>query len=42
MKKILFLQIKGNSLGGVWFVNKSLGEEFIRRGYHAEVLAIRL
>lgn len=41
MKKILFLQIKGNSLGGVWFVNKSLGEEFIRRGYHAEVLAIR-
>lgn len=41
MKKILFLQIKGNSLGGVWFVNKALGEEFIRRGYHAEVLAIR-
>lgn len=41
MKKILFLQIKGNSLGGVWFVNKALGEEFIKRGYHAEVLAIR-
>lgn len=41
MKKILFLQIKGNSLGGVWFVNKSLGEEFIKRGYHTEVLAIR-
>lgn len=41
MKKILFLQIKGNSLGGVWFVNKALGEEFIKRGYKAEVLAIR-
>ena len=41
MKKILFLQIKGNSLGGIWFVNKTLGEEFIKRGYHTEVLAIR-
>ena len=41
LKKVLFLQIKGNSLGGVWFVNKALGEEFIKRGYHAEVLAIR-
>lgn len=41
MKKVLFLQIKGNSLGGVWFVNKALGEEFLKRGYHAEVLAIR-
>ena len=41
LKKILFLQIKGNSLGGVWFVNKALGEEFLKRGYHAEVLAIR-
>lgn len=41
MRKILFLQIKGNSLGGVWFVNKALGEEFLKRGYHVEVLAIR-
>lgn len=41
MKKILFLQVKGNSLGGVWFVNKALGEEFLKRGYHVEVLAIR-
>ena len=41
LKKILFLQIKGNSLGGVWFVNKALGEEFLKRGYHVEVLAIR-
>lgn len=41
MKKILFLQIKGNSLGGIWFVNKSLGEEFLRRGYDVQVLGIR-
>lgn len=41
LRKILFLQIKGNSLGGVWFVNKALGEEFLKRGYHVEVLAIR-
>lgn len=41
MKKILFLQIKGNALGGIWSVNKALGEEFIRKGYHAEILAIR-
>ena len=41
MKKILFLQIKGNSLGGIWFVNKTLGEEFLRRGYEVHVLALR-
>lgn len=41
MKKILFLQIVGNSLGGVWFVNKALGEELKKRGYDVSVLAIR-
>jgi glycosyltransferase involved in cell wall biosynthesis len=41
MKKILFLQIKGNALGGVWFVNKTLGEEFIKKGYHVELFAFR-
>lgn len=41
MKKILFLQIKGNALGGVWFVNKTLGEEFLKRNYDVQVLAIR-
>lgn len=41
MKKILFLQIKGNSLGGIWFVNKTLGEEFEKRGYQVKVLGIR-
>lgn len=41
MKKILFLQIKGNSLGGIWFVNKALGESFIKRGYNVKVIGIR-
>ena len=41
MKKVLFLQIKGNSLGGIWFVNKTLGEEFLNRSYDVRVLGIR-
>lgn len=41
MKKVLFLQLKGNSIGGVWFVNKALGEEFLNRRYEVQVLGIR-
>ena len=41
MSKVLFLQIKGNSLGGVWFVDETLGNEFLKRGYDVEVLALR-
>lgn len=41
MKKILFLQVKSNSIGGVWFVNKTLGHEFIKRGYQVELATIR-
>lgn len=41
MKKVLFLQIKGNSLGGVWFVNKQVGEALIDKGYYVENLSIR-
>jgi len=40
-KKLLFLQIKGNSLGGVWFVNKALGEYFLKQNYDVEVIGIR-
>ena len=39
--KVLFLQIKGNSVGGIWFVNKRLCEELTNRGYEVEVLSIR-
>lgn len=41
MKKILFLQIKGNSCGGVWFVNKTIGEELINNNYDVEIMSIR-
>lgn len=41
MKKILFLQIKNNSMGGIWFVNSILGNEFINLGYHVEMASIR-
>ena len=41
MKKVLFLQIKGKSKAGVWFVHKTIGEELIKMGYDVSVLAIR-
>lgn len=41
MKKVLFLQIKGKSKAGVWFVNKTIGEELIKKGYDVSILAIR-
>lgn len=40
-KKVLFLQIKGNSCGGVWFVNKTVGEELIKNNYDVEIMSIR-
>ena len=41
MKKVLFLQNIGNSYGGVWFVNKTIGEELINNDYDVEILSIR-
>lgn len=41
MKKVLFLQNNGNSVGGIWFVNKTLATEFVKRGYECIVLGIR-
>ena len=41
MKKVLFIQIKGKSKAGVWFVNKTIGEELIKNGYDVEILSIR-
>lgn len=39
--KILFLQNKGKSYGGVWQVNKMVGEALIRDGYEVAVVSIR-
>jgi len=41
MKKVLFLQIEGNALGGVWSVNKTIGESLIEEGYDVEIMSIR-
>ncbi len=41
MKKVLFLQIKGKSKAGVWFVNKTIAEELIKNGYEVVILSIR-
>ena len=41
MKKIMFLQIKGKSFGGIWLVNKTLSEELYKRGYDVQVCSIR-
>ncbi len=39
--KIVFLQNKGKSFGGVWQVNKTVGEALINDGYDVTVLSIR-
>lgn len=41
MKKVLFLQIKGKSKAGVWYVNKTVAEELIKNGYDVTILSIR-
>ena len=41
MKKILILQLLGKSFGGVWQVNKMIGEKFISLGYDVSVVFLR-
>lgn len=41
MKKVLILQNKGKTYGGVWQVNKLVGEELIKHGYDVSVVSIR-
>lgn len=41
MKKILILQLLGKSYGGIWQVNKLIGEEFIKRKYDVRILTLR-
>ena len=41
MKKVLILQIKGKSYGGVWQVNRLVGEELIKNGYDVNIVSIR-
>ena len=39
--KIVFLQNKGRSYGGIWQVNKLIGEALIRDGYDVSIISIR-
>ena len=41
MKKIMFVQNEGNVVGGVWYVNKTLAEEFVEKGYDVHIISIR-
>lgn len=41
MKKVLILQNIGKSYGGVWQVNKIIGEELIKKGYEVLIVSIR-
>ena len=41
MKKVLILQLLGKSYGGIWQVNKLLGEELIKNNYDVRVLNLR-
>jgi len=41
MKKVLILQNKGKTYGGVWQVNKLVGEELIKYGYDVSIVSIR-
>ena len=41
MKKILFLQTNGCSIGGIWFVNKTLAEQFLKKGFEVQIGALR-
>jgi len=41
MKKVLFLQIKGRSYGGVWHVNKLVGETLLDNNYQVHIVSIR-
>ena len=41
MKNILILQTVSNSFGGVWYVDKTLGDQFIKMGYNVKLIGIR-
>lgn len=40
-KKVLFLQLIGKTYGGVWQVNKTVGEELIKNGYQVSIVSLR-
>lgn len=41
MKKVMFIQNEGNVVGGVWYVNKTIAEQLIKKGYEVQIISIR-
>ena len=41
MKKVMFIQLKGNSYGGIWQVIKTTGEKLIELGYDVTAVSLR-
>lgn len=41
MKKILFIQLKGNSFGGIWQVIKTISSALIDKGYTVHIVSLR-
>ena len=41
MKKVMFIQLKGNSYGGVWQVIKTVGEKLADNNYDVTVVSLR-
>lgn len=41
MKKVMFIQLKGNSYGGVWQVIKTVGEKLADNDYDVTVVSLR-
>lgn len=41
MKKILFIQLKGNSFGGIWQVIKTIGSHLIDKNYEVHIVSLR-
>ena len=41
MKKILIMQLLGKNFGGVWQVNKMIGEGFVELGYNVRIVSLR-
>lgn len=41
MKKVLILQLLGNSYGGIWQVNNLLSEELLKNNYEVTILNLR-
>ncbi len=41
MKKLIILESQSNSLGGVWFFNKALGEALEKEDFQVDIVALR-